>query len=64
MMFMGYIDAATVEEGVKLIAARGKACCCWAMCKGVPGFDRCHPCCYPGWRKYKTIPNTTWFPGT
>ncbi len=46
LLFMGYIDAATVEEGVKLLAARGKACCFWQAC----GCPRCHPCCYPGWR--------------
>jgi len=46
MLFMGYIDAAMVEESVKLLAARGKACCFWASF----GCPRCHPCCYPGWR--------------
>ena len=46
LLFMGYIDAATVEEGVKLLAARGKACCFWQSF----GCSRCHPCCYPGWR--------------
>ena len=49
LLFMGYIDAATVEESVKLIAARGKACCFWQMFASL-GCQRCHPCCYPAWR--------------
>lgn len=48
---MGFIDAAMVEEGVKLIAARGKAPWFWcgrdcASSCG-PGY---RPCCLPGWR--------------
>ena len=44
LFFMGYIDAATVEEGVKLVAARAKFPCCWKS-------TRCVPCCVPGsWR--------------
>lgn len=46
LLFVGYIDAAMVEESVKLLAARGKACCFWKLCR----CHRCHPCCYPGWR--------------
>ena len=41
LLLFGYIDAATVEEGIKLLAARGQRCPCSPL--------RCHPCCVPGW---------------
>ena len=41
LLFFGFVDAASVEEGVKLLAARGQRCPCKPT--------TCQPCCVPGW---------------
>eukprot|EP01051_Picozoa_sp_SAG22_P013214 SAG22_NODE_1455_length_4387_cov_108.989972_5_plen_273_part_00 len=49
-LFLGYIDAAMVEEAAKLIGARAKACWFWADCCVPVCGASCRPCCLPGWR--------------
>jgi hypothetical protein len=51
LLFFGFVDAAGVEEAVKLCAARGLRC---------PSSLGCVPCCLPGWPRARLATPTSY----